>query len=73
MAPDYFDALLQAAADSADISTTRTYADLDVSRFYDELIAARAELDASGGRGCLMGVCANFGKMTKFAEVLIKF
>ena len=24
-------------------------------------------------RGCLMGVCANFGKMTKFAEVLIKF
>ena len=49
VAPDYFDALLQAAADSADISTTRTYADLDVSRFYDELIAARAELDASGG------------------------
>ena len=48
VAPDYFDALLQAAADSADISTTRTYADLDVSRFYDELIAARAELDASG-------------------------
>ena len=42
VAPDYFDALLQAAADSADISTTRTYADLDVSRFYDELIAARA-------------------------------
>ena len=41
--------MLQAAADSADISTTRTYADLDVSRFYDELIAARAELDASGG------------------------
>ena len=36
VAPDYFDALLQAAADSADISTTRTYADLDVSRFYDE-------------------------------------
>ncbi len=26
VAPDYFDALLQAAADSADISTTRTYA-----------------------------------------------
>lgn len=49
VAPDYFDALLQAAADSADISTTRTYADLDVSRFYDELIAARAELHASGG------------------------
>ena len=45
VAPDYFDALLQAAADSADISTTRTYADLDVSRFYDELIAARAELE----------------------------
>lgn len=73
VAPDYFDALLQAAADSADISTTRTYADLDVSRFYDELIAARAELDGLRRRGCLMGVCANFGKMTKFAEVLIKF
>ena len=49
LGPDYLQALVQAAADSADISTTRTYADLDVSRFYDELIAARAELDASGG------------------------
>lgn len=61
VAPDYFDALLQAAADSADISTTRTYADLDVSRFYDELIAARAELDASAERlpdGCLVPILA---------------
>lgn len=73
VAPDYFDALLQAAADSADISTTRTYADLDVSRFYDELIAAPGGAGCLRRRGCLMGVCANFGKMTKFAEVLIKF
>ncbi len=73
VAPDYFDALLQAAADSADVSTTRTYEDLDV-----EPVLRRAHRRPGGAgclrrRGCLMGVCANFGKMTKFAEVLIKF
>ena len=49
VSPDYFDALLQAAADSAEISTARAYEDLDVSRFYEALTEARAALDASGG------------------------
>ena len=48
VAPDYFDALLQAAADSAEISTTRAYDTLDVSSFYAALTEARAELSPSG-------------------------
>ena len=47
VAPDYFDALLQAAADSAEISTTRAYDGLDVSGFYASLTEARAGLSAS--------------------------
>ena len=45
-APDYFDALLQAAADSADISLTQACESLDVSRFYENLSAAREALAA---------------------------
>ena len=47
VAPDYFDALLQAAADSAEISTTRAYDGLDVIGFYASLTEARAGLSAS--------------------------
>ena len=46
VAPDYFDALLQAAADSADISLTQACESLDVSRFYENLSAAREALAA---------------------------
>ena len=49
VAPDYFDALLQAAADSAEISTTRALENLDVSSFYDALTEARAAQAPAGG------------------------
>ena len=49
VAPDYFDALLQAAADSAEISTTRALENLDVSSFYEALTEARAEQASAGG------------------------
>ena len=49
VAPDYFDALLQAAADSAEISTTRALENLDVSSFYDALTEARAAQVPAGG------------------------
>ena len=50
VAPDYFDAMLQAAADSAEVSLTRAFSELDVSRFYERLTEARAELaEADGG------------------------
>lgn len=48
VAPDYFDALLQAGAESVEISTTRAYDTLDVSSFYAALTEARAELSPSG-------------------------
>lgn len=46
VAPDYFDALLQAAAESADVSVTQACQGIDVSRFYEALTAARAALEA---------------------------
>ena len=49
VAPDYFDAMLQAAADSADISLTRAFSDLDVSRFYEALTEARETLSPAAG------------------------
>ena len=49
VAPDYFDALLQAAADSAEISTTRALENLDVSSFYEALTEVRAEQASAGG------------------------
>ena len=48
VAPDYFDALLQAAADSAEVSATRAYEDLNVQQFYDGLQQARAAQRGSG-------------------------
>ena len=48
VAPDYFDALLQAAAESAEISQTRACAELDVSRFYERLLQARSSLSGGG-------------------------
>ena len=47
VAPDYFDALLQAAADSADLSAARAYETLNVPQFYDRLQQARAAMDSS--------------------------
>ena len=49
VAPDYFDALLQAAADSAEVSAARAYEDLNVQQFYDGLQQARAAQRGSGG------------------------
>ena len=46
VAPDYFDALLQAAADSADLSQTQALERLDVSQFYEALSQAREGLAA---------------------------
>ena len=48
VAPDYFDALLQAAADSAEVSAARAYEDLNVQQFYDGLQQARAAQRGSG-------------------------
>ena len=48
VAPDYFDALLQAAAESAGVSSTRACGDLDVSRFYQRLLQARSSLSGGG-------------------------
>ena len=48
VAPDYFDALLQAAADSAEVSAVRAYEDLNVQQFYDGLQQARAAQRGSG-------------------------
>ena len=48
VAPDYFDALLQAAAESAGVSSTRACGDLDVSRFYQRLLQARSSLSSGG-------------------------
>ena len=48
VAPDYFDALLQAAADRAEVSAARAYEDLNVQQFYDGLQQARAAQRGSG-------------------------
>lgn len=48
VAPDYFDALLQAAVDSAEVSAARAYEDLNVQQFYDGLQQARAAQRGSG-------------------------
>ena len=41
--------MLQTAADSADISLTRAFSDLDVSRFYEALTEARETLSPAAG------------------------
>ena len=49
VAPDYFDALLQAAAESAEVSVSRACAELDVAGFYEKLLRGREELSARDG------------------------
>ena len=46
VAPDYFDALLLAAADSAQISLSQSCLHLDISRFYEDLTRLRESLSA---------------------------
>ena len=45
VAPDYFDALLQAAADSAEVSVSKAYERLSARQFYDALTAGRSALE----------------------------
>ena len=50
VSPDYFDALLQAAAESAEVTLSRRYEELSASGFYSGLISARAALaEAAAG------------------------